>query len=84
MANRMIAPNKKRGGTPRNAVVFGTISWIVDELVGIRTAEQRLSRRLEAGAPANNRLLLNTIRDLSIRVELLDRALDEYSRSRWA
>jgi hypothetical protein len=51
---------------------------IADELIGIRTLEQRLSRKLKSGRPQNRQYLLNHIQDLNWRVELLDRALDEY------
>ena len=63
-------------------VIFGAISWIVDELIGIRTVEQRLSRRLQSRAPKNSQLLLSRIQDLNQRIDLLDRALDEYSGKR--
>jgi hypothetical protein len=63
-------------GTP---MIFGAVSWIVDELIGIRTVEQRLSRRLQSRVPKNNQILLNRIEDLNRRIDLLDRALDEYS-----
>jgi hypothetical protein len=66
----------------RNPGVFGRISWITDELIGIRALEERLSKKLNAKPPARkNRVLLNGIRNLNTRVELLDRALDEFSRS---
>jgi len=58
---------------------LGRTSWIADELIGIRTLEQRLSRRLKSGRPQNNQYLLSNIQDLNWRVELLDRALDEVS-----
>ena len=77
----MIA-SKKRQDTAPDAVIFGPISWIVDELIGIRTVEQRLSKKLESGAPTNSRLFLNKIHDLNLRVEVLDRALDEFSSGR--
>jgi hypothetical protein len=64
----------------RNAVVLGSISWIADELIGIRTLEKRLSKKLKATSAASSRVLLDGIRDLNTRVELLDRALDEFSR----
>lgn len=59
-------------------MIFGTVSWIADELIGIRTLEQRLSRRLQSRAPQNGQLLLTRIQDLNQRIDLLDRALDEY------
>lgn len=62
-------------GSPR---ILGTVSWLADELMGIRTLEQRLSRRLQARGPQNNQLLLSRIQDLNQRIDLLDRALDEY------
>src|SRR5271168_809965 len=78
LASRMIAP-KKREETVRNTVIFGTISSIIDELIWVRTTERHLSRKLESGVPTNNQSLLNKIRDFHLRVELLDRALDDYS-----
>jgi len=59
-------------------MILGTVSWIADELVGIRTLEQRLSRRLQSRAPQNNQSLLSGIQALNQRIDLLDRALDEY------
>ncbi len=64
--------------------MFGKVSWIADELIGIRTLEERLSKRLQSKNAVNHRVLLDGIRDLNTRVELLDRALDEFSRSRRA
>jgi hypothetical protein len=59
-------------------MILGTVSWIADELVGIRTLEQRLSRRLQSRAPQSSQSLLSGIEDLNQRIDLLDRALDEY------
>jgi hypothetical protein len=53
-------------------------------LIGIRTLEERLARKLKSTSAGDNRVLLDGIRDLSTRVELLDRALDEFSRTRRA
>lgn len=76
---------KKNFESGRNPGVFGRVSWIADELIGIRTLEERLSKKLNSKPAAdNNRVLLDGIRDLNKRVELLDRALDEFSRSRRA
>jgi hypothetical protein len=58
-------------------MILGRTSWIADELVGIRTLEQRLCRRLKSGRRQNREHLLSNIQDLNWRVELLDRALDE-------
>jgi hypothetical protein len=58
-------------------MIAGRPSWIADELIGIRTLEQRLSRKLKSGRPQNRQYLLSNIQDLNWRVELLDRALDE-------
>jgi len=57
--------------------ILGRTSWIADELIGIRSLEQRLCRKLKSGRPQNGRYLLSNIQDLNWRVELLDRALDE-------
>ena len=76
--------HKKKLESSRNPGVFGEVSWIADELMGIRTLEERLSRKLQSKNAASNRVLLNGIRDLNTRVALLDRALDEFSRSRRA
>jgi len=59
-------------------MILGRTSWIADELMGIRTLEHRLSRRLKSERPQNRQYLLSNIQDLNWRVELLDRALDEY------
>jgi len=58
-------------------MILGRTSWIADELIGIRTLEQRLSRKLKSGRPQNRQYLLDHIQDLNWRVELLDRALDD-------
>ncbi len=76
---------KKNLESGRNPGVSGKASWIADELMGIRTLEERLSKKLNSTpAASNNRVLLDGIRDLNTRVERLDRALDEFSRSRRA
>jgi len=54
------------------------MSWIADELLGIRTLEQRLCKKLKSSRPQNSRHLLDHIQDLNWRVDLLDQALDEY------
>jgi hypothetical protein len=59
-------------------MILGTVSWIADELIGIRTLEQRLSRRLDSRTPQNSQSLLSGIQDLNQRIDVLDRALDEY------
>ena len=66
----------------RPPVILGTVSWIADELIGIRTLEQRLSRRLQSRAPQNSQLLLSGIENLNQRINLLDRALDKYISTR--
>jgi len=75
-AKRMNVPKQtiESGRTPG---LNGRVSWIADELIGIRTLEERLSKKLKSAPAANNRVLLDGIRDLNTRVELLDRALDE-------
>ncbi len=69
---------------PKSKVESGRHAWIADELIGIRILEERLSKKLKSRPAAKNRVLLDGIRDLNTRVELLDRALDEFSRSRRA
>jgi hypothetical protein len=69
---------KKRPAMNRTPMILGTVSWIADELIGIRTLEHRLSRRLESRAPQNSQLLLSRIQHLNQRIDFLDRALDEY------
>jgi hypothetical protein len=59
-------------------MILGTVSWIADELIGIRTLEQCLSRRLESRAPQDKTFLVSRIQDLNQRIDLLDRALDEH------
>jgi hypothetical protein len=51
-------------------VILGRTSWIADELIGIRTLEQRLSRKLKSARPQNREYLLSNIQDLNWRVEL--------------
>jgi hypothetical protein len=58
-------------------MISGRTSWIADELIGIRTLEQRLCKKLKSGRLQNRQYLLSNIQDLNWRVELLDRALDE-------
>jgi hypothetical protein len=69
---------KKHSLVTRPAMILGVVSWIADELIGIRTLEQRLSRRLQSRAPQNNQSLLSGIQHLNQRIDVLDRALDEY------
>ncbi len=60
----------------------GKVSWIAEELIGIRTLEERLSRKLNSRPSADqNRMLLDGIRVLNGRVELLDRALEDLRRA---
>ena len=73
---------KKHLVQTRIPMIPETVSWIADELIGIRTLEQRLSRRLESGSPQNSQTLLNGIQNLNQRIDLLDRALDEYMSTR--
>ena len=73
----MMTRKKQPVGT-RPPMILGTVSWIADELIGIRTLEQRLSRRLQSRAPQQSQSLLSGIHDLNQRIDLLDRALDEY------
>ncbi len=80
----MIAPIKHAEPQRNPPMIFGTISWIASELVGIRTIEQHVSEKLESGTPADKRVLLETIRDLNVRVQVLDQAIDNYvSQGRW-
>jgi hypothetical protein len=69
---------KKPSVVTRPPMILGTVSWIADELIGIRTLEQRLSRRLQSRAPQNSQSLLSGIQNLNQRIDVLDRALDEY------
>jgi hypothetical protein len=75
----------KNADSGRDSGALGNTSWIADELIGIRTLEERISKRLKSNPAPNSRaLLLMGLRDLNTRVESLDRALDEFSRSRRA
>jgi hypothetical protein len=65
-------------------MILTNVSWIADELIGIRTLEERLSKRLSSRTPQNRRLLLNSIQDLNLRVAVLDRALDQHIKPRTA
>ena len=78
----MTTPVNTHKNHPRqdNPTIFGRTSWIADELIGILTLEQRLSRKLKSSGPQNTQYLLHHIHDLNWRVELLDRVLDE----KWA
>ena len=67
-----------RAAMTRTPMVLGTVSWIADELIDIRTLELRLSRRLQSRGPQDNQVLRSRIQDLNQRIDLLDRALDEY------
>ena len=50
---------KKSLESRRNLGVSGKASWIADELLGIRTLEERLSKKLNSKPrAANNRMLL--------------------------
>ena len=69
---------KNHPAATRPPMILGTVSWIADELIGIRTLEQRLSRRLQSRAPQNGQSLLSGIHNLNQRIDVLDRALDEY------
>jgi hypothetical protein len=64
----------------QDPMTSGRTSWIADELIGIRTLEQRLCKKLKSGRPQNRQYLLSHIQDLNWRVELLDRALDAVGR----
>jgi hypothetical protein len=70
--------NTHKNHVRQDPMTIGRTSWIANELSGIRTLEQRLCRRLKSGRPQNRQYLLSHIQDLNWRVELLDRALDEY------
>ena len=70
--------NTHKNHMHQDPMILGRTSWIADELIGIRTLEQRLCRKLKSSRPQNRQYLLNHIQDLNWRVELLDRALDEY------
>jgi hypothetical protein len=73
-----IPVNTHKNHLRQDPMISGRTSWIADELIGIRTLELRLSRKLKSGRPQNRQYLLSNIQDLNWRVELLDRALDEY------
>jgi hypothetical protein len=81
MTNSMNA-HKKSQQTGRKPMILTNVSWIADELIGIRTLEERLSKRLSSRMPQNRRFLLNSIQDLNLRVAVLDRALDQYIQPR--
>lgn len=61
-------------------VILGKLSWIADELVGIRAVEQRLSEEIRSPGERDNGDLLSRINDLRGRVSNLDRAIDEYAQ----
>jgi hypothetical protein len=70
--------HKKHDTMNRPNLIAGTASWIADELIGIRTLERRLCKRMQSRAPQDRKVLLSHIQDLNQRIDLLDRALDEY------
>jgi hypothetical protein len=72
-----IPVNTHKNHVRQDPMILGRTSWIADELIGIRTLEQRLSKKLKSARPQNRQYLLNNIQDLNWRVELLDQALDE-------
>jgi hypothetical protein len=74
----------KRMNVSKKSIESDKVLWIADELIGIRSLEERLSKKLQSKTAANNRVLLDGIRSLNTRVELLDRALDEFNRPRRA
>ena len=74
--------NSRKNHLREDPPVSGRTSWIADELIGIRTLEQRLCRKLQSSRPQDREYLLNHIQDLNWRVELLDRALDEVGADR--
>lgn len=78
MCNKACMITRKKRSVEGPPTILGTVSWIADELVGIRTLEQRLTRRMQSRAPQNSRSLLSGIQDLNQRIDVLDRALDEY------
>ena len=78
MQRRIMMTRRTHSDVARTPMTLGTVSWIADELIGIRTVEQRLSRRLQSRAPQNSQLLLSGIHDLNQRIAVLDRAIDEY------
>jgi hypothetical protein len=79
MCNRAyMMTRKKHPVLTQPPMILGTVSWIADELIGIRMVEQRLSRRLQSRVPQNSQALLSGIQHLNQRIDVLDRALDEY------
>ena len=51
-------------------------SWIVDQLLGIRTLEAQLSRALSVRSKARVRQIRDGMTELELRLALLDRALN--------
>jgi hypothetical protein len=72
-----IPVNAHKNHLLQDPTILGRSSWIADELVGIRTLEQQLCKKLKSGRLENRQYLLHHIQDLNWRVELLDRALDD-------
>ena len=72
----------KKGSGQRELTIFGTISSIADELIGIRTTEQRLCEEIGSPSGQNNSYLLDRIEDLNARLDKLDRTLNGYRRPR--
>lgn len=74
--------NTHKNHLREDPMILGRSSWIANELIGIRTLEQRLCKKLKSGRQQNRQYLLSNIQDLNWRVELLDRALDEVGADR--
>ena len=58
--------------------IYGTVSWIADELIGIRTVDQGLSRRLTMGAPQKSQSLLDGIHESNRCSDLQARVFNKY------
>lgn len=52
-------------------------SWIVDQLVGIRSLEEQLIAALASGDQRGSKLIRSRLGELDRWVDMLDRALDE-------
>ena len=53
-------------------------AWIVDQLIGIRDQEKKLVEEFAAGDGRSSMRLRLRVADLNRRLEILDRALDQY------
>jgi hypothetical protein len=60
----------------RNPMSLANITLTADELIRIRTLEQRLCRKLNSSTPQSGESLLSRLHNLNLRVDLVDGVLE--------